>query len=754
MKIKRNSCKHDTPPQLTPIAQVLQAALLLSVALAASPARAEGEDPGADAPVSISSERTEDEEQETAASTPVQKPGGSATLLPTLTVNAAADSAPDGTAASGYRVKSASVAGFSEQDLLDTPFSVKVLSADLMKNHNVKTLSDLDKLDASVTSSIANPGWYSSPSIRGFSLDNTVNFRYNGQMMVNLQATGMENKERIEVLKGLSSMQTGFAGPGGLINYVTKRPTAAPLTEINYYVNEFDNTRGHVDISRRTNDGRFGLRINAATEEERSYVRSVDGERRFFALAADALLTPDTILEFDVEYERREQNGQPFLEPEADGELPSAFDSRTFLGQSWARYPTEYTMVSGKLKHFINDDWSFTLDGNWSKLRREQNMVWAHWGIQENGDSETYLYYSPDQEANPINARLTINGRFDTGPLSHELAFGGMMHRLKQRWGDGYFDFLGNSNIYNPVSIADPSPDAPDARLARRVEEDGVFLHDVISFGESWKLHLGGRYSMRTERSYDTTTGDRLNEYKDYVYTPSYALVYKPQSNVSLYVSYIEGLEQGGTAPADAVNRNEQLSPLISEQWEAGLKVEFARGLNFDVSLFRIEKPFEFTNADGYYVKDGERRHEGLELSLTGKASPEWTIFASAMFLDAELMDASEDIDGNRPSDTPAKRFSAITEYSPLWLNGWTFTGSWTHNDARHVTEYNNSESAPSYDVFGLGARYETKIGPAHTTVRLNLDNVFDKNYWSSVESANLVAGAPRTASASLSVRF
>ncbi|MEE4462884.1 TonB-dependent receptor, partial [Azotobacter chroococcum] len=497
MKIKSHSRKHETPPQLTPSAQVLQAALLLSVALAASPARAEDEDPAAEAQAAVSSGREEDEQQGTA---------GSATLLPTLTVNAAADSAPDGTAASGYRVKSASVAGFSEQDILDTPFSVKVLSADLMKNHNVKTLSDLDKLDASVTSSIANPGWYSSPSIRGFTLDNTVNFRYNGQMMVNMQATGMENKERIEVLKGLSSMQTGFAGPGGLINYVTKRPTAAPLTEINYYVNEFDNTRGHVDISRRTNDGRFGLRINAATEEERSYVRSVDGERRFFALAADALLTPDTILEFDVEYERREQNGQPFLEPEADGELPSAFDSRTFLGQSWARYPTEYTMVSGKLKHFINDDWSFTLDGNWSKLRREQNMVWAHWGIQENGDSETYLYYSPDQEANPINARLTINGRFDTGPFNHELAFGGMMHRLKQRWGDGYFDFLGESNIYNPVSIADPSPDAPDARLARRVEEDGVFLHDVISFGESWKLHLGGRYSMRTERSYDTTT--------------------------------------------------------------------------------------------------------------------------------------------------------------------------------------------------------------------------------------------------------
>ncbi|WP_349572757.1 TonB-dependent siderophore receptor [Azotobacter salinestris] len=752
MKIKNTSCKHDAHPQLTPIAQVVLQATLLSVALAAGTARAEDEDAGARSTRAAASAERGEKDEEQAATASSGKQDGSTAMLPTLTVTA--DSEPDGSAASGYRVKSSSIAGFSEQDILDTPFSVKVLPSELMRNHNVKSISDLDKLDASVTSSIANPGWYSSPSIRGFVLDNTVNFRYNGQMMVNLQSTGLENKERVEVLKGLSALQTGFAGPGGLINYVTKRPTAGPLNEINYYVNEFDNTRSHVDISRRTADGRFGLRLNAATEEERSYVRSVDGERRFFALAADALLTPDTILEFDVEYERREQNGQPFLSPDVNGKLPSGFDPRTFLGQRWARYPTEYTMVSGKLKHQFNDDWSFTLDGNWSKLRREQNMIWSLSDIQENGDSTMFLYYSPDQEANPINARLTVNGRFDTGPLNHELAFGGMMHRLKQRWGNGFWGEIGKTNIYNPVSIADPSPDAPDARLARRVEEDGIFLYDVISLGESWKLHLGGRYSMRNERTYNTGTGDRKDQYKEYVYTPSYALVYKPQSNVSLYVSYIEGLEQGRTAPAWTKNRNEQLSPLLSEQWEAGVKVELARGLNFDAALFRIEKPGQYINSDDVLVKDGEQRHQGLELSLTGKASPEWTIFASAMFLDARLMDGSEETDENRPSDVPARRFSAIAEYSPLWLNGWTFTGSWTYNGARHVNEENTGESAESYDVFGLGTRYETQIGAAHTTLRLNLDNVFDKNYWSQAESSNLVAGAPRTASASLSVRF
>ncbi|GAB3466563.1 TonB-dependent siderophore receptor [Azotobacter salinestris] len=752
MKIKNTSCKHDAHPQLTPIAQVVLQATLLSVALAAGTARAEDEDAGAQSTQAAASAEHGEKDEEQAATDSAGKQDGSAAMLPTLTVTA--DSEPDGSAASGYRVKSSSIAGFSEQDILDTPFSVKVLPSELMRNHNVKSISDLDKLDASVTSSIANPGWYSSPSIRGFVLDNTVNFRYNGQMMVNLQSTGLENKERVEVLKGLSALQTGFAGPGGLINYVTKRPTAGPLTEINYYVNEFDNTRSHVDISRRTADGRFGLRLNAVTEEERSYVRSVDGERRFFALAADALLTPDTILEFDVEYERREQNGQPFLSPDVNGKLPSGFDPRTFLGQRWARYPTEYTMVSGKLKHQFNDDWSFTLDGNWSKLRREQNMIWSLSDIQDNGDSTMFLYYSPDQEANPINARLTVNGRFDTGPLNHELAFGGMMHRLKQRWGNGFWGEIGKTNIYNPVSIADPSPDAPDARLARRVEEDGIFLYDVISLGESWKLHLGGRYSMRNERTYNTGTGDRKDQYKEYVYTPSYALVYKPQSNVSLYVSYIEGLEQGRTAPAWTKNRNEQLSPLLSEQWEAGVKVELARGLNFDAALFRIEKPGQYINSDDVLVKDGEQRHQGLELSLTGKASPEWTIFASAMFLDARLMDGSEETDENRPSDVPARRFSAIAEYSPLWLNGWTFTGSWTYNGARHVNEENTGESAESYDVFGFGTRYETQIGAAHTTLRLNLDNVFDKNYWSQAESSNLVAGAPRTASASVSVRF
>lgn len=187
--------------------------------------------------------------------------------LPTVVVTATAGG---GTAEDGYRARQSGVAGFSDQDLLDTPLSVKVLPSQLLANLKIDTIAGIDRLDASVGSAAANPGWFSAPTIRGFTLDNNSNYRYNGLTMINQQATALENKERVEILKGPSALQAGFSAPGGIIQYVTKRPTAADSTALHLSANEFGNYKVHADLSRRSADGRHGLRVNAAVEDERT----------------------------------------------------------------------------------------------------------------------------------------------------------------------------------------------------------------------------------------------------------------------------------------------------------------------------------------------------------------------------------------------------------------------------------------------------------------------------------------------------
>ncbi len=673
-------------------------------------------------------------------------------VLPTVRVVAGGDR-DEGTASQGYVVASATVAGFTRQPLLDTPLSVKVLPAELLANQGVDTIGGLERLDAAITASAHNPGGFSTPSIRGFGLDNWSNYRYNGLTMVNQQATGLENKERVEVLKGLSGLQAGFSAPGGLINLVTKRPAADAISDLSVAGTQFGQTRIHADLSRRTQDGRFGVRVNLAAEEERSYVRQVSGPRRFASLAGDWQVTPTTALQVDVEHERREQRAQPDLVTDVAGRLPRDVDPRTYLGQPWSRYPTQSTILSGRLLQDLAQDWSLTAEVIAMTLERDQKAFYLS-GLQPDGDAQVDLYDSPDQTRKPTTARVLVAGSLQTGALRHELSMGASTYRHRAWWGQGYWGSIGTTNIHRPVAIADPLPVVSASALAREDRESGLFVQDVVAVGDAWRVHLGGRYARREQRSLDTTTGAQTQRYARNVFTPSVALVFKPTATMSAYVSYVQGLEQGGTAPLDTRNRTQQMAPLVSTQWEAGVKMAVAENLSGELAVFRLTKPAEYTNADNVYAQDGERRHQGVEAAITGRLTREWTVLGSVMLLDARLRDTGDvATQGKRPAGVPRHRLAAVAEYSPTALPDWTFTGSWTRGGARATDDANLNERAPAYDVFGIGARQELRIGQTPATLWLNVDNVFDRRYWSDVTSS-LIAGAPRTVSARLAMRF
>jgi iron complex outermembrane recepter protein len=658
----------------------------------------------------------------------------------------------DGTSR-GYLERESALAGFVGISLQDTPFSVRVLPAELLAAQGTSTIGGLDRLDASVTASSSNAGWYSSPSVRGFNLHNWSNFRYNGLMLVNQQATGLENMARVELLKGLSALQAGFAAPGGLINYVTKRPTARPLQDLHLTLTSYGNAKAHFDVSRRFAQDRVGVRVNAAVEEERSFVREIEGDRQFVAIAADWQLSSATLLQIDTQYERRDQIAQPDMIGRADGSLPSDFNPRTFLGQTWATYPTEFTLIGARLTHRVSGAWGVVAEANWMKLQRDQNGF-SLAELQRSGEADVYLYYSPDQTREPRTAQIRLEGGFATGPITHALVLGADAHRHDASWSEGFWGLVGTTNVYRPRVIADPTPTVPPSGLAMRVEDEGLFVHDVLSFDGPWTVHLGGRYARRDQTSYNPTSGARTRRYQDDAFAPTAAIVFKPGSALATYLSYAEGLEQGGTAPAGTVNQREQLKPLASGQLETGVKAELG-ALLAEAAVFQIDRPAEYVSATNTFVQDGNRRHRGVEVSLGGRLHREWTLFGSAMLLDAELEETGDPAtQGKRPGGVPNRRVSLVGEYAPEALRGWTFTAAWTHTGARPLNDTNTNDFAPAYDVLSAGVRWQGRLGEVPFALRLTVDNVLDERYWADARWGSLVPGAPRTASAAARLEF
>ncbi|MDB5753851.1 MAG: TonB-dependent siderophore receptor, partial [Massilia sp.] len=181
----------------------------------------------------------------------------------------------------------ASVGGFSDAPLLETPASITTIGQQQMQEFGIHNSTDAMKLDASVGDSYNAVGYAEQFSIRGFPLDNTSSYRKDGLAIPADTQIPLENKERIEVLKGLAGLQAGVAAPGGIINYVTKRPTVNELRSAVFEVRERGTVYGAIDLGGRFEDRRFGYRFNAAAEKLRSYVKGADGERQFISGAFD-----------------------------------------------------------------------------------------------------------------------------------------------------------------------------------------------------------------------------------------------------------------------------------------------------------------------------------------------------------------------------------------------------------------------------------------------------------------------------------
>jgi iron complex outermembrane receptor protein len=181
----------------------------------------------------------------------------------------------------------ADVTGFGDVPLKDLPVSATVIDRAAIERSGARRLADLVTLDPSVADAYDAPGYYDIVSIRGFTLDNRFNFRREGLPINAETAIPLENKQRVEILKGTSGMQAGTSAPGGLVNYVVKRPTEHDLREVRLEYTQRASVLAAADLGGRFGaDRAFGYRLNVAHEQLRPLVKNLDGERSLFALAA------------------------------------------------------------------------------------------------------------------------------------------------------------------------------------------------------------------------------------------------------------------------------------------------------------------------------------------------------------------------------------------------------------------------------------------------------------------------------------
>ena len=656
--------------------------------------------------------------------------------------------------AQGFMPNTVEAGSFRGTDVMDVPSTVNVITGEVLELQAAAGLYDAVRNTAGVTRQQNGGDTWDQLVIRGIAVENRTNYRLNGSLpIMNFGQVSMENKERVEVLKGATALYYGFTSPAGVVNFVTKRAGSKPLTTVGANVDSNGTALATLDAARRFGaDEAIGVRINAAGGTLGSHLDGVgNGNRGFIAGAIDWRVNARVRLRADLEYDKRRVTEQAGinLPPVVGGviTLPRAVDPRRLVGPDWARFETHSRNAQVRADIALSDAWALTLEAGHAETKRDRALPIFRFNnaasVATGAGRITGNLQHADVDSRMLRAELA--GQLRTGPLTHDLTIGLSDTDKGQApiYQSNYT--IPAQNLYAPLPVTDFSigarPAAPTT-AALDSRDKGLYLVDRISVG-AWQF-IGGVRRV----DYRSTQG--ANDYDVRETTPMAALVYRVRDDVSVYVSAAEGLEEGEAAPAGSANEGTRMAPGVSTQREVGARWRTAGGLLTQAALFDIERPGYYTDTANVFTADGEQRYRGLELSAQGRVLRSLSWQGSVQWLDPTFRNINAAYNGKLPENAARRTASTFVAWDLAAVPGLALTGGAYYTGRRPVNDLNQAWLGGT-TLFSLGARYVGQFAGKRTTWQLNVDNAADKRYWAGA-GTRLSAGLPRLVKLSMKV--
>lgn len=686
--------------------------------------------------------------------------------LPTITVNATQNTNDL------YSSKKVDLSGFQTGDIKKIPASITTITSERIADQHAKTLTDVVKNDSSLGDGYAAIGYYPNFVARGFSLDLGSSYLINGHNIRGEQNVALENKERVEILKGVSAIQSGMSTPGGVVNYVTKRP--ADVKSVTVDANSEGGYTLTTDVGGFLND-KFGYRINLVHESIHPNVDHANGKREFGSVALDWKINDRSKLLFDIEAQHQSQRSVPGYQL-LDGQVPTNVDEDRLLGyQSWSK-PVVNNSVNASLKYqyAFDDQWNGSLSASQSRVVIDDYSAfpWACYsnGVCQNntfdkdGNYGIYDFRSPDDTRITNQFAAGLNGQFNTGNIQHQLAFE-IQHIYKtlKRYNSNSMELdpIGTGNIYEETK--DYAPAQVDLRnyyKALESDQTAFTISDRVQFNDQWSTLLGGKFIHLDEQAYNSD-GQQSRDTDLNKFLPQLALMYSPSVTTNLYASYAKGLSDGSEAPWFANNALEILAPRNSEQFEVGVKQQVQNFLIM-AAVFDLKQDNQYSkvNADGSFdfVEQGEQHNQGIELGLNGALTDTVDVSSGITYTKSRLVDVDTDsYRGHQTQNVPKLRATAQLSYKVPSVEGLRLLSGMQYSSSKYANKEATAKVG-GYSVFNIGAAYKTNFAGHDTTFRFNIDNLFNKKYWRDVGpfmgDDYLFLGNPRTAQFSTTFNF
>lgn len=680
------------------------------------------------------------------------------------------------------------------EPLLDTPRSINVVTGDLLDDQG--SLSLVDAL-RNVTGIAIQAGEGNPPSgdqfkIRGFLARDAV--LVDGARQVGSFFRDPFNAEAIEVTKGPAGAFVGGGAAGGAINLISKRPSLRNAVSGEVGLGTDALARVTVDANQRIGQT-AALRLNAMAHTADVPRRDFVEQERYGVAPSLALgLGTPTRLSLSGEFTRqdnRPDHGLPNVRGANQDErfrgrvAPVAFSN--FYGYLDDYEEVESRLLTGLIEHSFSPALSLRNQLRHGEVRRDLAVSSPRFvgntaaTIDENTQVLGNRKYR-DQTDDILINQTDLTTRFETGPVRHTLVAGLEVSRERTENRRRLDDNGPAYALFTPgpaQSFVGNIPNFNGTRVQLETDRTGLYLLDSIAITPQWLANVGIRYDevrstvrgIDDVRDADATPPRPLTGFitdltqRDREFTYNLGLVYKPVDAGSVYLGYGTGFEASGRAdvvqvaggnnnpPTTAARFN--IDPEKTRTLELGTKWEVLdRQLTLNAAVFRVDK----TNArvpglpgDPAIVLDGEQRADGVELSASGRLTPQWTVFGGYTFLDGKVRRSNNASEvGQRLDNTPEHSLSLWTGYRFLpqleAAVGLQYVGERVSN-IRSDRDQNIPIEAASYTLLDLMLRYRINQNLA---LRVNGYNLTDEDYVFQLTSAQSIPGPGRSGVLSL----
>ncbi len=658
-----------------------------------------------------------------------------------------------GSAEQKYATKSSSTATKTDTLLRDTPQSITVITKELMRDQAMQSMTDAVTYVPGIVAG-QGEGNRDTAIFRGNS--STADFYVDGVRDDVQYYRDFYNIERVEALKGSNAMIFGQGGSGGVINRVTKQPQWKDTHEVTLTVGSFSNRRVTADLGTAV-DKNVAFRVTGLNENSESFRKGVYVKRSGINPGFAVRVGKDTNVNVNFEHFRDERVADRGI-PSYLGK-PLETDTSTFFGNA-AMSPTwsRVNAFNAVVDHDFGNGLSLRNRSRYADYDKFYQNIFPG-AVSADGKNVSISAYSTATQRQNFFNQTDLTFDLHTGDIKHKVLAGVEFGRQStdNLRNTGYVGSATSVNVAlnNPLATGFSfKQSATDANNHGIATVAAIYAQDQIEFSPQWQAVFGLRRDQFKVDFTNNRNGQKIDS-TDTPISPRAGLIYKPFAEMSIYTSYsVAFAPRAGEQLSSLSATNKAFDPEKFTNIEIGAKWDVSKDLSLSAAVYQLDRGnvviADPNNPALSILVDGQRA-QGVELGVTGKITPQWSIMGGYAYQDAKV---TRDLSSTLKAGTT---LAHVPEHSAsLWnrfdLNkDWGFAAGVVYR-GEVFPSTDHKVVLPAYTRLDAALYYTVN---ANVQLQMNVENLADTKYYASAHNNNnILPGSPRALRLGVNLKF